>query len=57
MTKTEGGRHRAPFLIERKVLDKYEGEARKNKGKIQEKVSQMKIQGGTYLCEMRGVKG
>ena len=39
---------RAPFfLIERKVLDKYEVEARKNKGKIQEKVSPMKNQGGT----------
>ena len=40
-----------------RVMDKYEGEARKNKGKIQEKVSQMKNQGGTYLCEMRGLEG
>ena len=40
-----------------RVMDKYEGEARKNKGKIQEKVSQMKNQGGAYLCKMRGLEG
>ena len=42
-----GCRPRAPFFIERRVLDKYEGEPRKNKGKIQEKESRMKNQGGT----------
>ena len=42
-----GCRPRAPFFIERRVLDKYEWEPLKNKGKIQEKVSLMKNQGDT----------
>ena len=39
-----GGVPRAPYFIERKVL---KGRHAKNKGKIQEKVSVMKNEGGT----------